>query len=427
MSGTASLGSVNVPTPYFYIPANKDEHHVLDKLGKWKGIASFFYHPYLEFPFLDPVLSQDGSPMIRDGIPVYAYRSSERSTLQKLIAGVKAKNYEWYSVHDYIPFTPSASYPLPRSRERVVVNKPANGTKQQELDKQNEPPMPQLGDVTGDGQADIVSWDVITGDLNVVPGSFQGLRNDEQQQAQRWLNISYSEGAVYALADANQDGKLDIWVVRASGRLEQYESTGTSFILKKSWKFPKVALRELYVLKQSKDNWVIAGLSSDYTRLISVSLHNGDVKPMKEYEFQSDSRKRLLIQSEEATGKQSLVLTKSGSSSYLQYEVDLERAEWESSKVLTDVAVQSGALYLGDFNGDGHTDLLRYDSRQRIYSVYLQTGDKEYRFLSTFGPWGEAGGSLRIVDLDGNGKSDLALVDEQGTIMDTALSFETKN
>ncbi|SEC09117.1 DUF2334 domain-containing protein [Paenibacillus sp. GP183] len=402
MSGVSSLGAVYIPTPFGYVPYNKDEHVILDKLGKTNQIASFFYHPFLEFKHLTAAADAEGKPLIRDGIPVYTYPREAVTYLQKIITGVRAQHYEFYSLHDCVPFTPSESLQL--SKRKVNI---------------------QLGDVTGDGQADVISWDLSSGEITVTPGRFGGIRNKPQNDEQLWAKIPYTKGAAYALADANADGKKDLWIVHPSGKLETFLSTGSTFQINQTRTFPQGELQNLYVLRQPNDAWAVAGVSADKTRLVGVYLQGGTTKLLEPYLFSRPGSR--LFQVVEENGVQSLFFSKSGTSSGYKFELDPALLKWRAVDVQFAVPAESGKLMLGDFNGDGKLDLLRFDRDRHTYKVYLRTEENNYRYLSRFGPWGQVGQQLLIADLDGNGKSDLALYNPTDGILDTALSFEMRN
>jgi hypothetical protein len=413
-SGAVTRGSVYIPTPFSYIPYNKDEHMILDKLDKSKDIVSFFFHPFLEFKYMLPLTDEEGNQVLRDGIPVYTYAKQKASILQKVIAALKARHYFFYSIHDYIPFTPSASISLPYQLGQKTA------------ESIGESVHTQVGDVTGDGQSDTVTWSPGDGSVRVVPGQFRELRNVLQEPSQIWANIPYSKDMAYTLGDADEDGKQDLWVVQPNGKLSLYKSTGTGFKLKQTWKFPTGGLSALYLLRCSNSDWVIAGQSLDHSKLVGVYLHNGNAKPIQTYRFKSDSYKYLQKIHNYGNDCESLFLNKSGSSSGVELEVDPSSSAWKSTALQFDVPLQPGKLFIGDYNGDGKQDLLRWDPEQLTYTVYLRTEAEGslYRLLSVFGPWGGAGGRLQIADLDGNGKSDLAMLSKSGAVLDTALSYE---
>ncbi|MNC64422.1 hypothetical protein D3C75_1146220 [compost metagenome] len=66
--------------------------------------------------------------------------------------------------------------------------------------------------------------------------------------------------------------------------------------------------------------------------------------------------------------------------------------------------------------------LIWNDSDRRV-SVYRQDADGNYAKLSSLGPWGPEGARPVAVDLDGDGRMDLALLEPDGSL-DTALSFQ---
>lgn len=122
-------GSVYIPTPLDYIHATNTVEQILGKLPSLRELASVFYHPYLEFPFLEPVaehtantgkigpigntkvigdIGQHGSkhPVLKDGIPVYQYRTGSESDLQRLVKGFQQHGYRFVSFYEILPFRP---------------------------------------------------------------------------------------------------------------------------------------------------------------------------------------------------------------------------------------------------------------------------------------------------------------------------------
>jgi hypothetical protein len=185
--GASSLGAAYVPTPFDYIAYNKDEKVILDRLGKSNNIGSFFYHPFLEFKHLLPVLDEAGEPLLRDGIPVFTYPVQIKSTLQKLIAGIETKGYSFYSILDYVPFTPAHSVPLKaRGKDNGAAAAAKAGKGASRSVKEPQDTMVLLGDVSGDGQTDTVRWDHASGDIYVTACDFRTQRNTRQQPVQIW-------------------------------------------------------------------------------------------------------------------------------------------------------------------------------------------------------------------------------------------------
>ncbi|MDF2815535.1 MAG: repeat protein, partial [Paenibacillus sp.] len=206
--GETSLGAVNVPTPLSYIPYNRDADIILNQLDKADRLPSFFFHPFLEFKHLIPVLDSDGDPVIQDGIPLYKYPAKAKSILQKLLIQLEQKEYKFIPITDFIPFSPAKSVPLEEVSDRNV----------------------QLADVTGDGQADVVRWDAKRGEIRVKAGEFKGYRNEPVGDAKTWASIPYHTGDVWTLFDHNSDGRNDLWILRADGQWMSYHSNGSAFV-----------------------------------------------------------------------------------------------------------------------------------------------------------------------------------------------------
>ncbi|MDF2668471.1 MAG: hypothetical protein K0R67_777, partial [Paenibacillus sp.] len=131
--GETSLGAVNVPTPLSYIPYNRDADIILKQLDQSDRLPSFFFHPFLEFKHLTPVLDANGAPVLQDGLPLYRYPAKSKSILTKLLIQLEQKGYKFIPITDYIPFTPAQSVRIEGMSEKNI----------------------QIADVTGDGQADV--------------------------------------------------------------------------------------------------------------------------------------------------------------------------------------------------------------------------------------------------------------------------------
>ncbi|MFD0681093.1 MULTISPECIES: DUF2334 domain-containing protein [unclassified Paenibacillus] len=405
--GAPTLGAAYIPTPFDYIPYNKDEKLIIDRVGKSNNISSFFYHPFLDFKYLVPVTNDEGEPVVRDGLPEFRYPAQDKSLLQKLVLGLKAKGYKFYSIQDYIPFTPSQS---------IQINP---GSLQDKL---------LLGDVTGDGQSDIVNWDSKNGNITVTPGSYKGMRNDAQAASSVWANVPYRNGAAAALEDkAAAEGKRNgLWIMDPIGLLQRYDSENGQFKLQKEWKIAPRSYANLYVIPMGGGDKVIAGLSLDRLNLFGYYVNkDGGIKPLKPYKFKNELKNEMQLRTQE-DGTKSLFYARSGAVNGLELSLDQAAMSWKLKKVELNIPNEDGEIRFGDFNGDGKEDILRWNSELKRFTVYLLKGTDEYQLLSVFGPWGSPGSKLITVDLDGNGKTDLALIKPQDGFVDTALSFESK-
>ncbi|MFD0696943.1 DUF2334 domain-containing protein [Paenibacillus sp. GCM10027628] len=403
--GAPSLGAVYVPTPLTYIPGNRDEKVILNQIGKTNRVNSFFYHPFLEFSHLTPVVDRSGNTVIRDGLPEYQYAEGNKSNLQKLIAQIEAKGYAFYNIHDYVPFTPA---------HRVKVGN-------------DKDPNVQIGDVTGRGEADLVTWEKKTGNVSVIEGHFKELRNESQPAPKVWTTMNKADGAAFTLNNTNGDGKKGLWVVQPTGKLESYFSNGSRFVLNHRWTIPANRWLDVFELRQPGGDCVLAGQSQDRTQLLGIYLHNGVAKAIKPYTFKSDAARELIVRDLKKEGRQSLFLSKTDSSQGVQLDWDRDGLQWKVKKVAFNIPAELGDIRFGDFNGDGKEDILRWDAKNLTSRVYHQTGENEYKLLSVFGPWGQANSRLVVADFDGNGEQDIALIGKEDANMDIALSYQSRD
>ncbi|WP_248930336.1 DUF2334 domain-containing protein [Paenibacillus hamazuiensis] len=400
--GVSTLGAAYVPTPFDYIAYNKDEKVILDRLGKSDNINSFFYHPFLEFKHLIPVTDSEGNPVIRDGLPEYVYPAQDKSNLQKLLAGLKAKGYRFYSIHDYVPFTPAHSVTVGSAKEAKLA----------------------VGDVTGDRQTDIVRWDTVTGDVTVTACDFKKRRNAEQTAPQRWTNIKYQSGAAMALSDTVTQGSRDLYVAQPDGRLLRYASDGSGFVFAQSWTIPPLSWGKLTVQTQPNGDVLLFGLSKDNMQLNGLLRSGNKIKPLKPFKFKTAAKTEPLSRRiDDRT--MSVFVPREDDVTGLELTIDQAAMQWTARKAFLSIPNEDGDIRFGDFNGDGREDILRADITEMRYTVYLQEKNGEYRMLSTFGPWGKAGERLIAADFDGNGKTDLAVTGSGDPYLDIALSFES--
>jgi predicted deacetylase len=402
--GQSSMGAVYVPTPFDYIPSNKDEKLILDRVGKSNITPSFFFHPFLEFKQLVPVLDDSGEQAVRDGLPEFRYISSDKSLLQKLVIGLKAKRYSFFSIQDYVPFTPSHSVKLNQAVKDKLM----------------------LGDVTGDGQADRVAWDSKSGLITVAAGAFSGMRNETQGLPAVWANAAYQEGSAATLGGRGVNGVSDLWISQPSGKLERFAAEKDRFALKGSWTTEPRKCNELYVMPQAGGDVVVAGLTADKMEIFGYQISKDSIKPLKSYKFTNIFKNDLQLRKRD-NGDTVLFSSRSGANRGIEWEPNLATMEWVQHKQDLGIPNEDGFLRFSDYNGDGKPDILRWNPSTLRYSVYLNNGTDGYSLLSTFGPWGKPGAKLLVADLDGNGKGDLALIDRAEGYIDTALSFESSH
>lgn len=405
--GSSSLGAVYAPTPFSYIPYNKDANLILGKLRYTDRLASFFYHPFLEFKHLVEIEDENGNPVYRDGIPVFHYSSKDKkSNLQQLLSALKQKEYRFVALHDLVPFTPAHSVRISSSPRPMAI-----------------------GDVSGDGQADIVQWDTARNMLHVRAGNFRGLRNERQAAASDWVSLTYHSGDQLALFDHNSDGAMDLAVVRSAGHLEIYHSAGDRFVYYRSWPVKVTEWSDIYVLKQRKGGNVLAGQSAQRGELQGIFIREDQVQTLPPKSKKTKPPYTFQVGDLDGDLNFSLVVTTKKRGRLLQLSPLAADGSlrWEEKDLNLDLPYRHpGELRLGDFNGDGKQDVLYWEKERRDISVFLQDEKDHFTFLSGMGPWGKADAQLIVYDFDGNGKSDVALIGANDSYLDIALSFQSE-
>lgn len=401
--GASTLGAAYVPTPLDYIPSNKDEKMILDRMGKSGMVTSFFFHPFLEFKYMEKVTDADGEPALRDGLPEYRYAGSGKSLLHKLVSGLKAKGYTFYSIQDYVPFTPAASARLPAV---------SGGAR--------EKGYPLLGDANGDGQLDIIHLDARSGTVYVTEGRYRGLRNEAAPPPAEWGRVGYVKGSAATVSGRDEAGPCTLWMANADGQLERLVSNGGRFVKQGSWKIEANRWSRLFALRQPNGDMVVAGLSLDKLELYGWRIRQGDMQPLKPYRFRNALKSEIQPRQDGT-----IFVARNRASSGIQLRPDTSALEWSFGRTDTGLPNEAGLLKFGDFNGDGLEDVIRFDPATMKYAVYLRNSEAQWRQLSTFGPWGRPGADAELViaDFDGNGKSDLGLMNHADGYLDTALSF----
>lgn len=406
--GSPSLGAIYVPTPLSYIPYNRDIDIITNQLDQAASdkLPAFFFHPFLEFKSLIAVTDDEGNPVIEDGLPLYRYPETDKSDLQRLLSVLAKKGYSFLSLTDLIPFVPAHSVMVGAGKEEAV----------------------RAGDVTGDGQADVVNWDWPRGEMVVEAGNFRGLRNEAPSPRKVWCSLKYAQGDVWTLLDDDGDGKSDVWVMRANGTMESYRSRGDRFVLAGSWKTGKQGWTDMFALKQGDRNWVIAGEAADGSQLESFSLKQGKLAPMEPRPWDKQSSIELAASDLDGDGKQSLLVPFPHSSRWIELIPDTDSLKWKRKVLaLTIPTGEDGQVKIGDFNGDGKQDILFWNAETKGFAVYRQTAPLEFELLSRMGPWGHGDGRLLVGDWNGDGRADVAELSNAEPYLDMAMSFQSKS
>lgn len=258
-------GIVYVPTPLGYVSgANPDAsvQRICQQIQDYSGndLASFFYHPYLELPFIQVTPS---------GV-VY----DDNSYLKRLIRCFKQQNFQFYRVQDVVCFSPNVRQTGLFGREQYVfltgdvnadkktdfiVWQPQTGNWFFALSNIGDFPSrqnggfsvnqalsswavgdywrPLSGDFNGDGEADVAVWNPGDGDWQVALSASSYLKPAPGRGNYSWLK-PWAVGTYWVplVGDFNGDGKDDIIAWNTTyGDWQVAFSDGTKFIPQGSW------------------------------------------------------------------------------------------------------------------------------------------------------------------------------------------------
>ncbi|MFC4766417.1 DUF2334 domain-containing protein [Effusibacillus consociatus] len=411
----SSNGSVYIPAPLRYIFNQERVQEILDKLKDYDGLASLYYHPYLEFSYLEPVM-KNGEAVSQNGLPLYQYKAGESSPLHKLVEGIKTSHYRFGTIHDVVPFSPA---------HRVMT---ASHLKEGCL---------LTGDVNGDGKDDWVGIDTNRGQAIVTLSNLEWPRNRKTGEASNWLhNEMLKQKSVFLLMDSNGDKQMDLLQIR-DHELLLFKNQSGSFRNEPENVTLPTELQSLLKDKQGKDvKWVSGYQKSNHQSLLvrlELKQHKGQTFVIENLSlvskgvFEIPSSIALTLQTQaflgdvDGNGYADLILIDPNTKQvWVMKGQDSQFAApeiWYSSS-------HGERASAADYNGDGKTDLLFYD-RNGIWQVVHSNGSKFERMPASFGPWAQNVNGMPVSgDWDGNGKADIGLYDPNRSFIDAALSYQ---
>ncbi|MFZ5644510.1 MAG: DUF2334 domain-containing protein [Bacillota bacterium] len=407
--GRGYRGYTTIPTPLGYINTNRDMAKVIALSETRKeNLASFFYHPFKEFKYIDVSYDEQGAAH---------FTYDPDSPLHKLVKSFKEKGYTFVSIYSLAMFVPAHRLEaVPFSKgDRIVAGRFVKGEgncilimdrlekrwhmysyipkwyvprKRHAFENRGvwlEGCSPLDGDVV---TAVDVNADKLDDLLTYSPGegSFIINRNKgncfEKPEVIGNLYAGSKRSLIPVSGDYNGDGLFDVAAVeRDTGRLGIALNTGTGF-KKFSWK-------TIDVLRGDFHNKYLSG---DY---------NGDLRSDIAFLHSPSGRWEVLLAGPEGefAAKSSIWMENWG-----------EGDQW--------------VPFASDVNADGLSDVVLYN-RKGHWQVAVSDGNS-FKFLGDFGPWGSGTGGLpMLADLNGDRKSDLIIVDNSGEDsynLDTALS-----
>ncbi|WP_426446237.1 DUF2334 domain-containing protein [Paenibacillus sp. S-38] len=398
-----TLGSVYVPAPLKYIHEGRTVEQLLEQSEDYSGLASLYFHPMLEFPYLEPVLTPDGTQAAEDGLPLYRYKPGE-SPLHKLVSGLRAQGYRWLSLAEAVPFTPAHRVALPGA---------------------DKPKQVLYGDVRGAGHADPV---IVRGErVEVIEGRYTGPRSDTQPAPRAWLQGSFADGDRLWLDDTDGDGRQDLLHYRSlDGAVLVYRSGGQGFSSAAPYAQLPTGLREVisyHPKRPERDGrWGPFFIASGQGRL---SVWEGSSPPVETAGLPlPEDAEWLAVRPSEGGGAGIAVRSAAG---VLLYPDDGQGSLGPAVSLAALPAASRGSELLGmDADGDGDTDLTLYEPEAGAWQVYRNEGDFRFAAMPNgYGPWASgAGRTGAAADFDGNGKEDLVSYDGRRQVLDLSLSYQ---
>jgi hypothetical protein len=398
--GKNSLGSIYVPAPYSYVTDEQSVEKIVNKAKEDDDLASLFYHPFLEFPFLEPELGMNGEPIIKDGLPVFRYKSSQ-SYLQRVVDVFNKEGYQWMSLHDIVPFTPAHRVNLPvETKARQII----------------------LGDVRGLGHDDVVVIEKHR--VVVIPGTYTLPRNRSQNASEIWLKQTFTSEEQLTLADMNHDGKEDLIIYNErTGDVRAAWAGEGEFMPPVSLGKLPFGLQSLQAFQSDNDKGIIAIGKKQF----AVGQYENNQLVFRSVEVSIPGQSKIYIgKFQNPSQDDVLYITYDQKISILVYEPN---GGFSSPQVIEGVNVgHDEQLLVGDSDGDGYSDIILFSAETGIWREFDYKGNQKFNSIANdFGPWSKGKGKIAFVaDFDGNGRTDIGSYDETEHVMDMALSFRSQ-
>lgn len=397
-------GVIYVPTPLDYIHGEDPQTHVQrisNELNSYTkdDLASFFYHPYLEFPFIE---------ITDSGI-----KYDENSYLKQLIKIFKGKGFTFVPILSLVNFIPSA---------KAVNIFPENNI---EL---------FISDINGDGKEEFIGWDTNLGTFQYSKVNIEKFPCRLFKQVMQVNSLGLSNWVVghewkVMFGDFNGDGKKDVlawnprkfqWKAALSNgsklipnkKFEDF-SWAKRWHIEKSWTpfigdFNGDGKDDILMWNPVKGQWRVSisngsKFSCNSQHINCVWLENwaiGHSYVPLVGDFNGDGKTDIVLWEPESGNWQVAI------SNGFQFVPDPGTGDF--------IWLKSWAVgcywkpIIGDFNGDGIDDILVVDPLHGDWQAALSTGNKFTPTNHGFKYWA-AGPDMQpfAADINGDGKTAL--------------------
>lgn len=397
-TGPDNLSTIFVPAPLLNVAVDKDVDRILGQLDKNDPVMlpSFFIHPFQEFKFMYKMQAPEGYSF---------YAHDTNSYLHRLIGGFKERGYKFVSVYDIIGFLPA---------QRVSGLAPNNGS------------VLLAGDFDGDSRSDLLAGDLATGSWRVTRSQVDRTfpRNNPQSfiKPVEWLN-SWGQGGnkSFSVGDFNGDGRADLvsWDA-VSGELQVALSDSGAFMLQQQpWGGfkPEEGLQllagdfdgdgkdDLLFWSQEQSTATVVKSNGNKFNPPATWLKNwqqeGNLSSPLAGDLNGDGKKDLAVVESE-TGNIDVALS-SGSGFVLP------RENQGLTRINSFVAGGGWQLVAGDFTGEGIDDLAAYDAKEGKWKFAFQVG-KQFVVKTGYVTFGkDPAGKVLSGDFNGDKRLDLAV------------------
>jgi hypothetical protein len=348
-------GAVYVPTPLFYLDGANPEQDLRRMCKEIKSfaegeVAGFFFHPYLEFPFI----RREGNRAVYDG----------RSYLKRLVKCFQKQGFTFVPLLSLVSLVPSMRQTGFFPGSEVLV-----------------------GDVNGDGRSELIVREEETGDWYVASVSLEMHPCRHHAPFAARLALKGLRGGCPLIGDVNGDGKDDLvlWN-RETGVWQVALSDGVMFQPHGVWAkcLAKGSEWQPFLCDLNGDGRDEFALWNRLTGEWYAAVHRKVFAPAGYTPVDAVPR----FGDVNGDGRDELVLWQPAAGTWLMGSYTGARFQIDAVPWLRGWAVGAEwQVLIGDFDGDGKEDVLVVNPARGDWQVSLSTGERLVPVESVLRPW----------------------------------------